>query len=361
MLRLGLLGLGRAARQAMRALSAIDGIELSAVADVRQEALNEFAGRGISCFLNAAELVASPNVDIVWIATPSNLHCEHVLAAAAAGKHVICEKPMAISRSECQQMDAAAKAANTRLLMVSKIFDPPILAMRAIIDTGELGSIKNINMSVYTDWLARPRIAQELDPAQGGGVVFRQAPHMVDIARYLAGSPVSKIFGHVQAGEIHAPTPGLFNALLAFSNGASASLSFNGSGVFDSAELTWNIGETGRERMNAIQRSPRVVSAEEKANAVAEDVAQEQLNLPFYGLTMVACSTGFMRQSRNGIIIYGPGDRREISIIPRERCVGELLEMRDAINKNLPVFPDAEWGSKTMEICLQIAQSRTSF
>jgi len=118
-LRLGVAGLGNAGHQVLHAASKVPGVELAAVADTRPEALTSFAAghTGIQCFDRVAALCASPEVDAVWIATPNEFHAEHTVAAAGRGKHVICEKPMAVTLEECDRMIEAAERNQVKLLI----------------------------------------------------------------------------------------------------------------------------------------------------------------------------------------------------------------------------------------------------
>ena len=358
MMRLGILGLGRAAYQVLRALPFVAGVRLSAVSDVNEDALAAFApDMQVERHCSASELAASPKVDAIWIATPSFLHCDHTLLAAAAGKHVICDKPMAITLDECQRMVSAIGRARTQLLMVSKTFDPPIRKMKAIIDSGEVGRVVTINMIVYTDWMTRPRLPEEYDVSLGGGVVFRQGPHLVDIARYLAGGEICSIVSTLHSQPPRPKTPGAFNALLSFEHGATANISFNGFGVFDTAELTWNHGETGRA---SVWRAPpgeaHPSSAAVKASHARQSINDNVTGHAFYGLTIVACEHGLIRQSEGGIYIYAREGRREEQVTRTERCVGELMEMRDMFERSgtQSVFPNGQWGAETMRACLNI-------
>ena len=139
-------------------------------------------------------LCADAEVDVVYVATPHELHADHVEAAAAGGKHVLVEKPMAITLDECRRMIDAAERANVRLIVGhSHSFDAPILRAREIIASGALGAVRMINAQYYTDFLYRPRRPEELVTTRGGGAVFSQAAHQVDIVRLLGGGRVRSV------------------------------------------------------------------------------------------------------------------------------------------------------------------------
>lgn len=362
MLRLGILGLGRAARQVLRAAARLDFVSITAAADIRLEAKTLLHDRPeIQFFATVEELAHYADVDVVWVATPSPLHCDHVITLASSGKHIICEKPIAVSLVDCDRMIEAAARAGVKLMLVSKKFDPPIDAMQKIIASGRIGRAISVNSVVFTDWMKRPRLPEEFDTQLGGGVVFRQGPHLVDILRYLMGSPAIDVRAEVGQFDPRFPTPGNYSAFITFAGGASATLSFNGYGYFDSSELTGGYGEVGRYVDPAALVPGQnflsdTVNASEKfaylnANPIASMNAE---GLPHYGQTIVTCERGVIRQSPRGILVYSANGREEIEIAPRERCTGELLEMYDSLSTQRPVFPDGEWGRATLEVCIAI-------
>src|SRR6202044_2968099 len=141
---------------------------------------------GIHGVADIAELLALDDVDAVYIATPTDLHAGHVVAAARAGKHVLWEKPMATTMDEAQAMiDAADRAGVVFNVGHSHSYDEPYRAMREIIASGELGGARLMHNIHYTDWVYRPRLPEELDVNSGGGVTFRQGAHQFDILRLL--------------------------------------------------------------------------------------------------------------------------------------------------------------------------------
>ena len=102
-----------------------------------------------------------------------------------------------------------------------------------------------INAQYYTDFLYRPRRPEELDTAQGGGVVFSQGAHQVDIVRLLGGGRVRSVRAQTGAWDPARPTEGAYAALLTFDDGAFASLVYSGYAHFDGDEFCGGIGELG--------------------------------------------------------------------------------------------------------------------
>ena len=132
-LGVGIAGLGAAAEQTLPAFtSPPKGVRLAGAADLREEARKGFAEKyGLPTYDSIEALCAARDVDAVWVSTPNPLHCEHVLLAAGHGKHVICEKPMAVTIEQCDRMVEACARAGVKFIQGhSKIFDSPIRAIR---------------------------------------------------------------------------------------------------------------------------------------------------------------------------------------------------------------------------------------
>src|SRR5204863_9305627 len=129
--------------------------------------------------------------------------------AAAHGKHVLVEKPMAISLAECRRMIEATERAGVVLIVGhSHSFDRPIVRAREIIDSGAVGAVRMIHAQYYTDFLYRPRRPEEVVTASGGGVVFSQGAHQVDIVRLLGGGRVATVRAITGAWDAERPTEG---------------------------------------------------------------------------------------------------------------------------------------------------------
>jgi phthalate 4,5-cis-dihydrodiol dehydrogenase len=137
-LRIGAAGLGRGFMLMLPTFRADPRVRLVAAADPRPEARARFTAEfGGRAYAEVEALGADPEVDVVYVATPHQMHAEHVLAAAAAGKHVLVEKPMAVSLADAERMVAACAAAGVHLIVGhSHSFDAPIATARAMIAAG---------------------------------------------------------------------------------------------------------------------------------------------------------------------------------------------------------------------------------
>lgn len=190
---------------------------LYAVCDLDAKSVDELAeAYGAKTFYSLDALLADPNVDAVDLVTPPYLHAEQTIAAARAGKHVYCEKPMAHSIAEANAMVAAHRDSGTTLMIgESYVFHHPNVAARAVIDSGEIGDVVHIKES-KGPWVIKPEEAERLsgmsheanapwrvDPKLSGGGSFPwimdHAPHFFATARYFAGGAnVSSITAHAQ-------------------------------------------------------------------------------------------------------------------------------------------------------------------
>src|SRR5258708_5173561 len=243
-------------------------IAVVAAADTRADARRRFAAEfSANAHETAEELCADPGVEVVYVATPHQHHAPHAMLAAQHGKHLLIEKPIALSLDECAAITAAATRARVQLVVGhSHSFDAPVRRLRALVDSGEFGAMRMINAMYYTDYLYRPRRPEELDTAQGGGAAFNQAAHHVDIVRLIGGRATS-VRALTGAWDANRPTEGAYAALITFASGAFASLTYSGYGHFDSDELQGWIGEMGQKKAPYPGPSRRhFASAEEESS-----------------------------------------------------------------------------------------------
>lgn len=387
-LKIGFAGLGEAATRVLPEIVQLPYIKITAAADARERAREKFCEEfGGHAYESVEELCQSVDVDAVYIATPHELHARHTIVAAENRKHVIVEKPMALSIEECERMNAAAEKHDIKLLCGhTHSFDPPIRKMREIIRSGELGRVCMINTWNFNDFMVRPYTNRDLEASRG--VVLNQGPHQIDIVRLLGGGMVRSVRAMTGAWDPSRPE-GAHVCYLEFEDGVPATVIYNGYGFFDAAELFWWVGEGGCLRhpeTNAhARRSFKKIAGpgrEEKleelkdkmrygARSVSEgpvahgwpgldEEQQDRKHQKFFGLTVVSCERGDMRQSPDGILIYGDEGKKEIpigkAVVGRQAEVAELYE---AVTNGRQIFHDGRWGEATLEVCLGILQSAT--
>jgi len=138
------------------------------------------------------ELVADPDVDCVYVATPVDVHAEQTIAAAEAGKHVLCEKPMAMTTAECDRMIAACRAHHVRLgIAYYRHFYPVILRVKAMLESGDIGQpvFAQVNAFEYFDPAPDHPRRWLLDPARaGGGPMMDFGCHRLEVLMHLFGA-----------------------------------------------------------------------------------------------------------------------------------------------------------------------------
>jgi predicted dehydrogenase len=194
-LRWGLIGCGDiAGKRVAAALRDVSGSTLHGVARARYELAAEFAREfGASkTYQDWRGLVADPDIDAVYVATPVDLHAEQSIAAAEAGKHVLCEKPMALSVAECDRMIAACRANGVKLgIAYYRRFYPVIERVRALMRQGEIGQVVVVQMNAFSRFNPQPGEARSwlLDKDRaGGGPMMDFGCHRIEIFVNLFGT-----------------------------------------------------------------------------------------------------------------------------------------------------------------------------
>jgi phthalate 4,5-cis-dihydrodiol dehydrogenase len=365
---LGAAGLGRAFSLMAPTLAGDARVRLVAGADPRAEARRRFEGDfGGRAYATVEELCGDAGVEAVYVATPHQDHAAHAIAAAAAGKHILVEKPMALSLDQCAAMIAAARKHDVHLIVGhSHSFDAPVAAARKLIEGGAYGRLRMITAVNFTDFLYRPRRPEELDTARGGGVVFNQAAHHVDIARLLAGARLRSVRAHAGAWDAARPTEGAYSALLTFEDGTFASLVYSGYARFDSDEFCDWIGEGGqRKDPGAYGAARRLLSGDEMALKNARNyggpafpAATAGLLHQHFGLLIASCERADLRPMPHGVMIYADAQRRlEPLAAPKVQRAEVIDELHAALVEGKPPRHDGDWGAATLEACLAILRS----
>ncbi|WP_439596021.1 Gfo/Idh/MocA family protein [Falsiroseomonas sp.] len=376
-LRLGVAGLGRAFMLMLPSLAHHPRIQLVACADPRPEARIRFtADFDASAHADFGALCEDPQVEAIYLATPHQFHAAQVARAADAGKHVLVEKPLAVTLAEAASMVERARAAGVRLVVGhSHGQDGPVQAARRMIAGGEFGAVRMISALNYTDFIYRPRRPEELDTTQGGGVVFSQGAHQVDVVRLLGGGLVRSVRAATGAWDPARPTEGAYTAFLTFENGCAASLTYSGYGRFDSdVFLDW-VGEMGQPKDSSRHGAARAALA-----GVPDAAAEAALKLTRtygapgqppgpppaepprfhnqFGLVIASCDRADLRLTAQGVEIHGDATRllrkTPLPAVPRGEVLDELCA---AVLDGTPPLHDGAWGMATLEVCLAILQS----
>jgi len=221
--RIALVGCGRISKNHFEAIDKIDGLDLVAVADSDPKRASEAGAQWqVPAFTSLEKMLKEASPDVVTIATPSGLHTEQGIIAARAGKHVVMEKPMAISLSGADALVQACDKAGVQLFVVKQNrLNPPIQLLKRAIDRNRFGRLYMASCTVH--W-ARPQEYYDQAPWRGtwefdGGAFMNQASHYVDLIQWLMG-PVESVMAKTATLARRIETEDSGVAILKFRSGA---------------------------------------------------------------------------------------------------------------------------------------------
>jgi phthalate 4,5-cis-dihydrodiol dehydrogenase len=378
-LGLGIVGLGVAAMSTLPSIVTHPLVRITGVAEPRAEAREKFAqdfdAKG---YPSMDEMVRDPAVEAVYITTPHQFHAEQAILAAQHNKHVIMEKPLALSIEDGQAVVSAVERSGIKLIVGhAHSFDPPIVMMREMIAAGDFGRLRMIHTFDYTDFIYRPRRPEELDTDRGGGILFNQTPHMVDVVRLVAGGMVRSVRAYTGVWDPDRPTEGTMSVFLDFEDGTVATLIYAGYGHFDSDELHDWIGEGGQRKDPAsygmARRRLRAATSGEEEAALKATLGYGGPNQAYrppgsnveqhhehFGVLIVSCDRADLKTTPDGFKIYGDEEVREV-VAPFGRGGGRRAtvvdELYDAVVLDKPLIHDARWALATLEVCTAILES----
>jgi len=228
-LRWGVIGFGSFADVAMgQAIANTPGHTLAAISGRDRMRVDRFAkkyGVGRS-YISSSDLVSTPDLDAVYVATPNNVHCEHTILAAEHGLYVLCEKPMAVSLEEARHMTEACAANGVKLMIGNMMrFNPCHRWAKHIIREGVLGSITEAK-ATFEYHLSEKGSPWRLDPeVGGGGAIMDVGVHCIDLLRYLLDAEVTRVGAFVDTGSYPFPADISSTVMLMFESGAVGTVS----------------------------------------------------------------------------------------------------------------------------------------
>lgn len=314
------------------------------------------------------EVLRRSDVDAVAVATPARTHGDLVARVLAAGKHVLVEKPLALTLADCDRIIAAQEASGRTLIVGhTHAFDPNIRAMREIVTSGELGRLGMILTFNYNDFLLRPHRDDEFVDERRGGIALNQVSHQIEMLRMIGG-PVRTVRAHLGGLEPARKAHGHCAALLGFENGACASLTFSAYDFFDSDEFHHWIAEGGNAKPPDRQGSTRAAfrSRQEDRSAHGQlafgqrALPDAQPFLPHFGVLIATCERGDVRLSPNGLIVHGLEGTTERGVergFSRAGHGDALDALIGAVRHGRPCINDARWGKDTLQVLLALLQS----
>lgn len=370
-IRLGVAGLGRGFMLTLPSLRTDPHARLVACAAPRAESRDAFLAEfGGAAFSSVEDLAAARDVEAIYIATPHQMHRDHAVAAATGGKHILVDKPLAISMEDADAMVEAAERAGVHLITgPSHSFDQPVLKARELIASGRFGEVRAIQAFTYTDFLYRPRRPEELDTAQGGGVVFSQGAHQIDVVRLLMDAKAERVVAMTGAWDGYRPAEGAYSAMIGFERGRYATLTYSGYAHYDSDVLQDGIGELGAPKGGDAYGRAR------KALAALDDPAEEPKlksgrtygaaeapppapHAEHFGPVIVSCDRADLRLTPKGVEIWGDFEREFIETPPDPTPRSPVLKaLYEAIRLDRPPLQAGGWGRASLEICHAILRS----
>lgn len=220
------IGCGHITLRHAEALQALPNAQLVAACDTDAERAQAFAQNyNAAAYTNYHEMLARPDIDIVTICVPSGLHKTVGIDVAAAGKHVLVEKPIALTLADADALIDACNQANVRLgVVLQNRFNPPMVALRKALDEGLLGRLLLGNATVR--W-HRPQSYYDVGwrgtESMDGGILLNQAIHHVDALSWMMGE-VQSVYAYMDTLNHEIEVPDVCVASLRFTNGAVANI-----------------------------------------------------------------------------------------------------------------------------------------
>ena len=199
-----------------------DSISLAGIYDIAEKRVAAAKENGIRTYSSLEELISDPSVDIVLCATPNDSHKQIVIDALTAGKHVVCEKPVALSLDDFDEMcSAAEKSGKLFTVHQNRRWDVDFLAIKSLIDSGEIGEAINIESRIHgsrgipSDWRCHK--------PQGGGMILDWGVHLIDQMLQLIKEPVVRVWCEITNITTDEVDDG-FNLHLTFNSGKRATI-----------------------------------------------------------------------------------------------------------------------------------------
>ena len=376
-LRLGAVGMGRAFTVMLPTLVRDPRIQLVAGADPRREAQQKFEKDfNGHAFENCELLLKKSNIDIVYLATPVELHLEQIKMITAAGKHLLLEKPMALTIKDAQQINKMVTKAGVHMIVGhSHGFNRPIEKAREIIQSGKYGRLKMLTALNYTDFMYRPRRPDELLTRKGGGVVFSQAAHQIDIIRILGGGRLKNIRANTGNWDPNRKTEGAYNAFLTFEDGTTATAIYSGYAHFDSDEfMGWKSELGNKKHANEYWQARKRLKAKLRDKSEADLKSSQNFGginykpnftgqnknsrYQHFGTVIASCEGADIRPMPWGVAIYGNDEFIEEKLptqsIPRSEVIDEII---NAIYHDISPTHDGNWALANLEVSIAILNS----
>lgn len=224
-LRFGVIGAGGIARtRTIPGIVLAENAELTSIMDVNRELLEKMAEEySVKAYGSAEELIADPEIDAVYIASPVFAHLEQVKMAAAAGKHILVEKPAGRSTAECAEMLKACEEAGVQIGVGFMMrFHTYHQQLREMIAQGMLGQIVSARAQQVFWYPELPNCWRQEKALSGGGALMDVGIHNIDVIEYILNSQTKRVTGFTQTRTFGYDVDDVCNLLIQLENGAAA-------------------------------------------------------------------------------------------------------------------------------------------
>ena len=246
-----LIGSGRVSEQMAAAINKSADAELAAIFSPTKANREKFAAKFQvpKVYESIEELLADPAIEIVYIASPNNMHEAHVNLAAAAGKHILCEKPLANDLAAAKRMISYAESAGVKFGVGFQYRQHPAhQKIKSLVSNGELGEIVFADSAVHLPPMPYPAWYSDQDIA-GGGVLPMTGVHRLDLLRYVLSAEVTEVSAFVEKRDQSLPFEDTVTAMLKFDSGVSATVRFSmnasssGEGISVNGRTGWAVAK----------------------------------------------------------------------------------------------------------------------
>lgn len=236
-IRIAIIGHGFMGHEHEKMLSNFPGIKLVGISDRDPKQINDVK-EGVKRYVDNEELFADPEVDVVIIAANNNQHHNLVIQAAKAKKNIICEKPVAMSLEELDDMEKAVKENNVKFTVhQQRRYDPDFRIAKAVYDSGTLGDVYAVKSQLYGfngnmhDW--------HVSVSEGGGMLYDWGVHLLDqVCWMFPGTKLKSVFADIR-NVINKEVDDYFNIILRFDNGVTATVELGTYYLSDKVKDRW--------------------------------------------------------------------------------------------------------------------------
>ena len=222
MIHFGIIGFGYMGHKHELKINATEGMKLEAICDIDPKRMEDSKTPGVLKYTDASELLANPSIDTVLIVVENHKHKDMVIKAAKAGKHIICEKPVALNVAELDEMtDVCTKCGVTFTVHHQRRYDQDFCTMKEIYDSKTLGDVYTIQSMLYGvngnmhDWHVYKKF--------GGGMLYDWGVHLIDQLLFMVGSKVESVYAEVR-NVINFEVDDYFKVNIRFQNGQTGEI-----------------------------------------------------------------------------------------------------------------------------------------